>query len=231
MDHPQTGEPCGQPAPRDGGGLDGGGGQKPTSQIPETRQQLSLPLECQAQETVSSTFFRYQRSHSCQDALHRHTLRHFSPWSPGLSRQSPTESCDLLGDIQTYIRNSLGERCHRSRTKAIDPQELPWVEVLVEILLALLAQPSHLMCQVAQSMFDHVCSHLTPRALQLILDVLNSETSEDEDDHVVVMDKSDEQQLKVAEEKHEDGEESRGSESEDESDVGDKMWTRASGYS
>lgn len=52
-----------------------------------------------------------------------------------------------------------------------DPQEPPWVEVLVEILLALLAQPSHLMRQVARSVFGHICSHLTPRALQLILDV------------------------------------------------------------
>lgn len=45
------------------------------------------------------------------------------------------------------------------------------MEVLVEILLALLAQPSHLIRQVARSVFSHVCAHLTPRALQLILDV------------------------------------------------------------
>lgn len=41
----------------------------------------------------------------------------------------------------------------------------------MEILLALLAQPSHLIRQVARSVFSHICSHLTPRALQLILDV------------------------------------------------------------
>lgn len=45
------------------------------------------------------------------------------------------------------------------------------MEVLVEILLALLAQPSHLIRQVARTVFSHVCAHLTPRALQLILDV------------------------------------------------------------
>lgn len=55
-----------------------------------------------------------------------------------------------------------------------DPQEPPWVEVLVEILLALLAQPSHLIRQVARSVFSHVCSHLTPHALQLILNVSRS---------------------------------------------------------
>ncbi|KAK2081846.1 hypothetical protein P7K49_039855 [Saguinus oedipus] len=78
--------------------------------------------------------------------------------------------------------------------------------------------------------------------------VLNPETSEDEDDHVVVMDKSDEQWLKAAEvlpawarwggrsgkiaevcdepattpqDKSEDSKESRDSESEDESDGGE----------
>lgn len=45
------------------------------------------------------------------------------------------------------------------------------MEVLVEILLSLLAQPSHLMRQVARSVFGHICSHLTLRALQLILNV------------------------------------------------------------
>lgn len=45
------------------------------------------------------------------------------------------------------------------------------MEVLVEVLLALLAQPSHLIRQVARTVFSHICSHLTPRALQLILDV------------------------------------------------------------
>ncbi|XP_017367666.1 myb-binding protein 1A isoform X2 [Cebus imitator] len=255
--------------------------KKPTSQIPETRQQLSLPLESQAREAVSSAFFSLLQTLSTQfkpaseqtrggqpwtyrlvhfaDLLlnHSHSVTPVTPltaqqrqaWDRMLQTlkeleapssepraaafqhllllvgihlfKSPTESCDLLGDIQTCIRKSLGERRHRSRTKAIDPQEPPWVEVLVEILLALLAQPSHLMRQVARSVFGHVCSHLTPRALQLILDVLNPETSEDEDDHVVVTDESDERWLKASEDKSEDSEENRGSESEDESDGGE----------
>lgn len=44
------------------------------------------------------------------------------------------------------------------------------MEVLVEILLSLLAQPSHLMRQVAHGVFGHL-AHLTLRALQLILNV------------------------------------------------------------
>ncbi|XP_035155423.1 myb-binding protein 1A isoform X13 [Callithrix jacchus] len=255
--------------------------KKPTSQIPETRQQLSFPLESQAREAVSSAFFSLLQTLSTQFKLAPEQTRGGQPWTYRLVQfadlllnhshsvslvtpltaqqcqawdrmlqtlkeleapssepraaafqhllllvgihlfKSPTESCDLLGDIQTCIRKSLGERCRGSRTKVIDPQELPWVEVLVEILLALLAQPSHLMRQVARSVFGHVCSHLTPRALQLILDVLSPETSEDVDDHVVVTDESDERWLKAAEDKSEDGEENRGSESEDQSDGGE----------
>ncbi|XP_057356994.1 myb-binding protein 1A isoform X3 [Manis pentadactyla] len=129
--------------------------------------------------------------------------------------KSPVESCDILGDIQTCIKKSLGERTRRTRSKAANPQEPPWVEVLVEILLALLAQPSHLIRQVARSVFSHVCSHLTPHALQLILNVLSPDKSEDEDDNVVVMDDC-ETQLENEEDKSEDNKNSESEEGSDE---------------
>nr|XP_036882939.1 myb-binding protein 1A isoform X3 [Manis javanica] len=129
--------------------------------------------------------------------------------------KSPAESCDILGDIQTCIKKSLGERTRRTRSKATNPQEPPWVEVLVEILLALLAQPSHLIRQVARSVFSHVCSHLTPHALQLILNVLSPDKSEDEDDNVVVMDDC-ERQLENEEDKSEDNKNSESEEGSDE---------------
>ncbi|XP_023040391.1 myb-binding protein 1A [Piliocolobus tephrosceles] len=251
--------------------------KKPTSQIPETKQPFSFPLESQAREAASSAFFSLLQTLSTQlkqapdqtrggqpwtyhlvqfaDLLlnHSHNVTTVTPFSAQQRQawdrmlqtlkeleahssearaaafqhllllvgihllKSPAESCDLLGDIQTCIKKSLGEKPRRSCTKAIDPQEPPWVEVLVEILLALLAQPSHLMRQVARSVFGHICSHLTPRALQLILDVLNPETSEDED-HVVVTDDSDERRLKGAEDESEDGKDNRSSESEEESE-------------
>uniref|UniRef100_A0A2K6KDL9 MYB binding protein 1a n=1 Tax=Rhinopithecus bieti TaxID=61621 RepID=A0A2K6KDL9_RHIBE len=265
--------------------------KKPTSQIPETKQPFSFPLESQAREAASSAFFSLLQTLSTQlkqapdqtrggqpwtyhlvqfaDLLlnHSHNVTTVTPFSAQQRQawdrmlqtlkeleahssearaaafqhllllvgihllKSPAESCDLLGDIQTCIRKSLGEKPRRSRTKAIDPQEPPWVEVLVEILLALLTQPSHLMRQMARSVFGHICSHLTPRALQLILDVLNPETSEDED-HVVVTDDSDERRLKGAEvlpawgvgqseRSREDEEEMRGGGSEEEERDGD----------
>lgn len=121
--------------------------------------------------------------------------------------KSPDESCDLLGDIQTCIMKSLQEKARRKRSKATTPQEPSWVEVLVEILLALLAQPSHLVRLVTRHVFGHICSHLTPRALQLILDVLRPKKSQDDDDEekVVVTDYS-EEKLEAAEDQDSDNE-------------------------
>lgn len=95
------------------------------------------------------------------------------------------------------------------------------MEVMVEILLSLLAQPSNLMRQVVRSVFGHVCSHLTPRGLQLILAVLNPETNEDEEDNVVVTD-TDEKQLKHGEDADSDSEESKNSESDVDSEDGEE---------
>lgn len=95
------------------------------------------------------------------------------------------------------------------------------MEVMVEILLSLLAQPSNLMRQVVRSVFGHVCSHLTPRGLQLILAVLNPETNEDEEDNVVVTD-TDEKQLKHGEDADSDSEDSKNSESDVDSEDGEE---------
>ncbi|CAK6437818.1 unnamed protein product [Pipistrellus nathusii] len=250
--------------------------KKPTSQIPETGQRFSFPVEARAREVVSGAFFSLLQTLSAHfkhapeqtqnkrpwtyrlvqfaDMLLNHS-RNVSPLTPFTTQQrqawtqmlqtleeleacsseakakatafqhllllvgihlfkSPTESCDLLGDIQTCIKKSLGEKTRRTRSKATKAQEPPWVEVLVEILLALLAQPSHLIRQVARTVFGHVCAHLTPRALQLILDVLNPEQSEDEDDNVVVTDDS-EKQLEDEEDKSSESEDNKNSESED----------------
>ncbi|KAM5215341.1 myb-binding protein 1A isoform 2-T2 [Hipposideros larvatus] len=250
--------------------------KKPTSQIPETEQQFSFPMDGRSREVVSSAFFSLLQTLSTQfkQALeqtqdrqswtyrlvqfanmllnHNHHVALVTPfttkqrqaWNRMLQTlkeleahsseakatafrhllllvgihlfKSPTESCDLLGDIQTCIEKSLGEKTRRTRSKATNPEEPPWVEVMVEILLALLAQPSHLIHHVARSVFSHICAHMTPRALQLILDVLNPEQSQDEDDNVVVVDDS-EKQLEDEEDKSSDSEDDKHSGSEDES--------------
>uniref|UniRef100_A0A8C0ZY71 Myb-binding protein 1A n=1 Tax=Castor canadensis TaxID=51338 RepID=A0A8C0ZY71_CASCN len=129
--------------------------------------------------------------------------------------KSPVESCELLGDIQACIKKSMEQKTRRSN-KAINSQEPPWVEVMVEILLSLLAQPSHLMRQVARTVFGHICSHLTSRGLKLILDVLNPQMNEDEDSNVVVTDDSCEKQGKDEEDEGSDSEDNSGSEADSE---------------
>nr|XP_025719857.1 myb-binding protein 1A [Callorhinus ursinus] len=255
--------------------------KKPTSQIPETEQQFSFPLESRTREVVGSAFFSLLQTISTQfrqvpeqtqngqpwthrlvqfaDLLLNHsrnvtaltpfstqqrqawdrmlqTLKELEACSPEAKAKasafqhllflvgiylfkSPAESSDLLGDIQTCIKKSLAEKTRRTRSKAATPQEPPWVDVLVEILLALLAQPSHLMRQVARSVFSHVCAHLTPRALQLILDVLNPDKSPDEDS-VVVTDES-EKQLDSGEDESSGSEDERRSAGEEDSDEED----------
>ncbi|XP_059127112.1 myb-binding protein 1A isoform X1 [Peromyscus eremicus] len=142
--------------------------------------------------------------------------------------KSPTESCDVLGDIQTCIKKSMEQNPRRSRSRAKASQEPVWVEVMVEILLSLLAQPSNLMRQVVRNVFGHICSHLTPRGLQLILAVLNPETNEDEDDNVVVTDDTNEKQLKHGEvlirckDEDSDSEDNKNSESDVDSEDGEE---------
>lgn len=52
-----------------------------------------------------------------------------------------------------------------------DDTEPGWVEVMVEILLSLLTQPSLLIRRISKSVFVRICPNLTKRGLQLILDV------------------------------------------------------------
>ncbi|CAO2644053.1 Myb-binding protein 1A [Lemmus lemmus] len=134
--------------------------------------------------------------------------------------KSPTECCDVLGDIQTCIKKSMEQNPRRSRSRAKASQEPVWVDVMVEILLSLLAQPSNLMRQVVRNVFGHICSHLTPRGLQLILAVLIPETNEDEDDNVVVTDDTNEKQLEHGEDEDSDREDDKNSDSDIDSDDG-----------
>nr|XP_048304627.1 myb-binding protein 1A isoform X2 [Myodes glareolus] len=132
--------------------------------------------------------------------------------------KSPTESCDVLGDIQTCIKKSMEQNPRRSRSRAKASQEPVWVDVMVEILLSLLAQPSNLMRQVVRNVFAHICPHLTPRGLQLILAVLIPETNEDEDDNVVVTDDTNEKQLEHGQDEDSDSEDDKDNKNSDSDD-------------
>uniref|UniRef100_A0A803Y571 MYB binding protein 1a n=1 Tax=Meleagris gallopavo TaxID=9103 RepID=A0A803Y571_MELGA len=80
--------------------------------------------------------------------------------------------------------------------------EPEWVEVIVEILLSLLAQPSLLIRRISNSVFGRICPNLTKKGLQLILDVSlvpNSEDSSDDGDSEEENDSEDEKNEEVDE--------------------------------
>lgn len=53
-------------------------------------------------------------------------------------------------------------------------EEPEWVEVMVDILLSLLSQPSRHIRQVCKTVFTSICPHVTAAALTAILDVSNT---------------------------------------------------------
>uniref|UniRef100_A0A8D0D309 MYB binding protein (P160) 1a n=1 Tax=Sander lucioperca TaxID=283035 RepID=A0A8D0D309_SANLU len=67
-------------------------------------------------------------------------------------------------------------------------EEPEWVEVLVDILLSLLSQPSRHIRHVCRTVFSSICPHVTAAALTAILDVLDPEKDDEEDSAVVVTD-------------------------------------------
>lgn len=55
-----------------------------------------------------------------------------------------------------------------------EEEEPEWVEVMVDILLSLLSQPSRHIRQVCKTVFSSICPHVTAAALSAILDVSNT---------------------------------------------------------
>ncbi|NP_001002042.2 myb-binding protein 1A-like protein [Danio rerio] len=120
---------------------------------------------------------------------------------------SPEESLDLLKDLQTCMEKAQAKKSKKK--KATD--EPHWVEVIVEILLSLVSQPSRLVRSVCKTVFGRICPHLTQAALSSILNVLDPNKDEDESGVVVTDDKK----RKLKEEDDDDEEE------DDDNDEGD----------
>ncbi|KAM8975163.1 LOW QUALITY PROTEIN: myb-binding protein 1A [Pelodytes ibericus] len=129
--------------------------------------------------------------------------------------KTPEESVDLLNDIKTCLDKAIIKKSKRTK-KDEDSQEPEWVEVMVEILLSLFSQPSRLFRLVARNVFKKICPYMTKNALQLILNVLDSEEDNSEEDAVMV---TDEKEHKLLDDgvnhKHSDEESSSNEDSED----------------
>uniref|UniRef100_A0A8C0F9D5 MYB binding protein 1a n=1 Tax=Bubo bubo TaxID=30461 RepID=A0A8C0F9D5_BUBBB len=124
--------------------------------------------------------------------------------------KNQSETMDVLSDLLNCTERAFSKEPKKKKTDSAEPG---WVEVMVEILLSLLAQPSLLIRRISKSVFVRICPNLTKRGLQLILDVLDPYQEQNEESAVVVMEESD-KRIKSARDTDEEG-------SEDSSDEGD----------
>ncbi|XP_042354943.1 myb-binding protein 1A-like protein [Plectropomus leopardus] len=132
--------------------------------------------------------------------------------------KAPEELLDIMKDLQSCMDKAQEKKAKKKKKQATQQEEEPeWVEVMVDILLSLLSQPSRHIRQVCRTVFSSICPHVTAAALTAILDVLDPE-KDDEDAAVVVTDDNKTQKKKPSEDDDEDDEEEM---EEDESDGSD----------
>ncbi|XP_067263325.1 myb-binding protein 1A-like protein [Chanodichthys erythropterus] len=120
--------------------------------------------------------------------------------------KAPEESLELLNDLRTSMEKAEAKKSKKKKATGKSSDEEPhWVEVIVEILLSLLSQPSRLIRSVCNAVFGRICPHLTQAALSSILNVLDP--SKDEDESGVVVTDEKEKKTKQKEEEEQDDEE------------------------
>ncbi|KAI4898192.1 hypothetical protein NFI96_030546 [Prochilodus magdalenae] len=140
------------------------------------------------------------------------------------SESAPEDSVELLKDLRSCMEKAQAKKSKKKKKKEADGEEEPhWVEVVVEILLSLLSQPSRLIRNVCKTAFSRICPHLTQPALSAILNVLDPSKDEDESGVMVTDEKEGEQKKKRAvedKEEEEDIDEDKEDDGEQEGEVG-----------
>ncbi|XP_051535591.1 myb-binding protein 1A-like protein [Myxocyprinus asiaticus] len=137
--------------------------------------------------------------------------------------KAPEESLELSNDLRTCMEKAQAKKSKKKSAangKSSD-EEPHWVEVVVEILLSLLSQPSRLVRNVCKAVFGRICPHVTQGALNSILNVLNPNKDEDESGVVVTDEKEGEKKKPKKEEEDEDEEDEEGNEGDHEEDEED----------
>lgn len=132
--------------------------------------------------------------------------------------KAPEELLDIIRDLQSCV-----DRAHKKKKKQSQPgeeQEPAWVEVLVELLLSLLSQPSKHMRQVCKMVFSSICPHVTQAALSAILKVLEPEPDEEDSGLLITdedpgKDQEDDEEEEEEEEAEEENKQEEGSDSDD----------------
>ncbi|XP_044077650.1 myb-binding protein 1A-like protein [Siniperca chuatsi] len=135
--------------------------------------------------------------------------------------KAPEELLDILKDLQSCVDKALEKKAKKKKKKqATEQEEEPeWVEVMVDILLSLLSQPSRHIRQVCKTVFSSISPHVTAAALTAILDVLDPEKDDEDNSAVVVTDDNKTQKKKPDEEDDEEDDEEM---EDDESDGSDE---------
>ncbi|NXM77311.1 MBB1A protein, partial [Serilophus lunatus] len=129
--------------------------------------------------------------------------------------KNQSETVDVLSDLLNCTERAFSKEAKKKKTDNLEPG---WVEVMVEILLSLLAQPSLLLRRISKSVFVWICPSLTKRGLQLILDVFDPNQEENEESAVVVMDESNKKTKSAKDTSEEESKDS----SEEDTDSGDE---------
>ncbi|KAM7374710.1 hypothetical protein PAMP_007351 [Pampus punctatissimus] len=135
--------------------------------------------------------------------------------------KAPEELLDIMKDLQSCKDKAQEKKAKKKKKKqATEQEEEPeWVEVMVDILLSLLSQPSRHIRQVCKTVFSSICPHVTAAALTAILDVLDSEKDDEENGAVVVTDDVDKTQKKPEDdEEDEEMEDDKSDESDEDED-------------
>uniref|UniRef100_A0A3P9M4L6 MYB binding protein (P160) 1a n=1 Tax=Oryzias latipes TaxID=8090 RepID=A0A3P9M4L6_ORYLA len=130
--------------------------------------------------------------------------------------KAPEELQDTMKDLQTCVDKAQEKKAKkRKKKKAAEQEEEPeWVEVMVDILLSLLSQPSRHIRLVCRTVFSSICPHLNLAALSAILDVLNPDKNSEENGAVVVTDDGDQTKKRKLEDDEEEEEETEDEESD-----------------
>ncbi|XP_061819030.1 myb-binding protein 1A-like protein isoform X1 [Nerophis lumbriciformis] len=108
--------------------------------------------------------------------------------------KAPDDLLDIMRDLQSCVDKA--QQATKKKKKATqaskqeEEAEPEWVEVLVDILLSLLSQPSRHIRQVCKTVFTSICPHVNAAALTAILDVLDPDRDSMEEGTVVVVEDS-----------------------------------------
>uniref|UniRef100_A0A674AA00 MYB binding protein (P160) 1a n=1 Tax=Salmo trutta TaxID=8032 RepID=A0A674AA00_SALTR len=86
--------------------------------------------------------------------------------------KAPEDLVDLMQDLQNCMEKAQEKKSKKKKAVTAAGEEEPhWAEVVVDILLSLLSQPSRHIRHVCRTVFSNICPHVTARALTAILDV------------------------------------------------------------